>query len=100
MMTAGVSIIRKAMPLLLGCAAICLSGYAQTGSRTSPATQPAAQASREVEVPASKPLADEPLPDKPLPDIPTLMHQDEENQRKAEAVEKDYHYHSVATEQE
>ena len=99
-MTAGVSIIRKAMPLLLGCAAICLSGYAQTGSRTSPATQPAAQASREVEVPASKPLADEPLPDKPLPDIPTLMHQVEENQRKAEAIEKNYIYRSVATVQE
>jgi hypothetical protein len=88
------------MPLLLGCAAICLSGHAQTGSRTSPAAQPAAQASREVEVPASKPLADEPLSAKPLPDIPTLMHQVEENQRKAEAIEKDYLYHSVATEQE
>ena len=88
------------MPLLLGCAAICVSGHAQTGSRTSPATQPAAQASREVEVPASKPLADELLSAKPLPDIPTLMHQVEENQRKAEAIEKDYLYHSVATEQE
>ncbi len=36
----------------------------------------------------------------PLPDIPTLMHAVEANQRKAEAIEKDYLYHSVTTEQE
>lgn len=33
----------------------------------------------------------------PLPDIPTLMHQVEEHQRAAEAIQKDYIYHSVST---
>jgi hypothetical protein len=37
---------------------------------------------------------------KPLPDIPTLMREVEANQRRAEAVEKDYIYHSVTTEQQ
>jgi hypothetical protein len=36
----------------------------------------------------------------PLPDIPALMHDVEANQRKAEAIEKNYAYHSVETEQE
>jgi hypothetical protein len=81
-------------------AVICVCGQAQIGNESSPATQPAAQIGREVEATASQPLADKPLPDKPLPDIPTLMHQVEENQRKAEAIEKNYIYHSVATVQE
>ncbi len=38
--------------------------------------------------------------DRPLPDIPALMHDVEANQRKAEAVEKDYIDHSVITEQQ
>jgi len=38
--------------------------------------------------------------DSPLPDIPALMHDVETNQRKAEAVAKNYVYHSVETEQE
>ena len=33
--------------------------------------------------------------DKPLPDIVAMMHDVEQNQRKAEAIEKDYIYHSV-----
>jgi hypothetical protein len=37
--------------------------------------------------------------DRPLPDIYTLMHEVEEHQRTAEAVEKDYLYHEVAREQ-
>jgi hypothetical protein len=37
---------------------------------------------------------------KPLPDIPSMMHDVENNQRKAEAIEKDYIYRSVSTEQE
>ncbi|HXE06482.1 MAG TPA: hypothetical protein VN612_01215 [Acidobacteriaceae bacterium] len=37
--------------------------------------------------------------DKPLPDIPSLLRDVEANQRKAEAVEKDYIYHSVLTEE-
>ena len=36
----------------------------------------------------------------PLPDIPALMHDVEANQRKAEAIEKNYAYHAVETEQE
>lgn len=42
----------------------------------------------------------QPLGDKPLPDIPSLLHDVEANQRKAETVEKDYIYHSVLTEQQ
>ncbi|HWB32700.1 MAG TPA: hypothetical protein VG714_05980 [Acidobacteriaceae bacterium] len=38
--------------------------------------------------------------DQPLPDITALMHDVEANQRKAEAIEKDYIYHSVTTQQE
>ena len=38
--------------------------------------------------------------DRPLPDIPSLMRDVEANQRKAEATEKDYIYHSVETEQQ
>lgn len=37
---------------------------------------------------------------RPLPDIPTLMHAVETNQRTSEAVEKDYLYRSVQTQQE
>jgi hypothetical protein len=37
---------------------------------------------------------------KPLPDIVALMRDVETNQRKAEAIERNYIYHSVATEQE
>ncbi len=36
----------------------------------------------------------------PVPDIPTLMHQVEAHQRAAEAIQKDYIYHSVSTSQE
>jgi len=39
-------------------------------------------------------------PTKPLPDIPSLLHDVETNQRKAEAVEKDYIYRSVLTKQQ
>jgi len=38
--------------------------------------------------------------DRPLPDIPKLMHEVEDRQRAAEAIEKDYIYHSVETGQE
>jgi hypothetical protein len=38
--------------------------------------------------------------ERPLPDVVALMQDVESNQRKAEAVEKNYIYHSVATEQE
>jgi len=37
--------------------------------------------------------------EKPLPDIVAMMHDVEANQRKAEAIQKNYLYHSVVTEQ-
>jgi hypothetical protein len=62
----------------------------------SPALAVQADQGREAEAPARKPDT----PDKPLPDIPALMRDVESNQRKAEALEKDYLYRSVETEQE
>lgn len=38
--------------------------------------------------------------DKPLPDIPTLMHEVEAHQKAAEAIQKDYLYHTFDTAQE
>ncbi|RSL18217.1 hypothetical protein EDE15_3775 [Edaphobacter aggregans] len=37
---------------------------------------------------------------RPLPDIPTLMHEVETHQKASEAIQKDYLFHEVATEQE
>ncbi|GGA53216.1 hypothetical protein GCM10011507_00340 [Edaphobacter acidisoli] len=37
---------------------------------------------------------------RPLPDIPTLMHEVEARQKTAEAIQKNYIYHSTVTEQE
>jgi hypothetical protein len=62
----------------------------QTGPATLPAVEPAGGAGGATGVPE----------DRPLPGIPALMHDVEANQRKAEAVQKDYVYHSVETEQE
>ena len=45
-------------------------------------------------------LPADPVHDAPLPDIPKLMHDVEDRQRTAEAVEKDYIFHSVETEQQ
>ena len=39
-------------------------------------------------------------PDTPLPDIVAMMHDVEQNQRRAEAIEKDYICHSVETQQQ
>jgi hypothetical protein len=41
-----------------------------------------------------------PAVDRPLPDVPTLMHEVEQHQRASEAIQKDYLYHEVVTEQE
>jgi hypothetical protein len=38
--------------------------------------------------------------DKPLPDVVAMMHDVERNQRKSEAIEKDYIYHSVQTQEQ
>jgi hypothetical protein len=44
--------------------------------------------------------SESPAADRPLPDIPTLMHEVEQHQRASEAIQKDYLYHEVSTEQE
>jgi hypothetical protein len=102
------------LKLLGGCLTICIAGmvyaHAQTGNVGS--TVPAPTASSSISPTPFNPSdttahsttqasrAVEPLVDKPLPDVATLMHQVEVNQRKAEAIKKDYIYHSVATEEE
>lgn len=74
---------RTTVLLLLGGAVISANGRSQTGT------------------PASPPIQSTPSPtnNKPIPDIVALMHDVEANERKAEAIEKDYLYHSVVTEQ-
>ena len=87
--------LRTATLVLLGCAAFCVSARAQTGTETE--TSPPAQVTAPQSLPAE---TNEASADKPLPDVVAMMHDVEINQRKAEAVEKDYLYHSVQTEQE
>ena len=76
---------RMALLTLLGSATACACGRAQGPVETPPAISSEA-----------RPTA----PPKPLPDIVTLMHDVENNERKSEAIMKDYLYHSVRTEQE
>ncbi len=78
--------IRTAILLLLGCAPLCALAHAQSSPNESSA-RPLPPARRRP-------------PTKPLPDIATLMHDVETNERKSEAVQKDYIFHSVETEQE
>src|SRR5580704_19647553 len=73
--------IRTLALILLGWGWLCVSANAQ-------AVQPSESATT---------LA---TADKPIPDIPNLMRDVETNQRKSEAIEKDYLYHSVETAQE
>jgi hypothetical protein len=76
--------------LFLSACALCIPGLGQSAPappNASSQTQPTNK-SREAATPE----------DRPLPDIPTLMHEVESNQRKAEAIQKDYIYHSVETE--
>lgn len=97
------------MLLLQGCVVICAHGSAQTAAVASTPIQVAAPsadkerdaASKQRATTSSQP-ADSGKPaagDRPLPDIVVLMHDVETNERKAEAIEKDYLYHSVVTEQ-
>jgi hypothetical protein len=62
-----------------------------------PTTQAASPAKQDSSGNSATPPPD---PNRPLPDIPTLMHQVEAGQRAAEAIEKDYLYHSVEALQE
>lgn len=75
------STIRTPFLALLGCAWLCVSASARVAPQNAQPTEAAPAAA-----------------DKPLPDIVAMMHDVETNQRKAEAVEKDYIYHSVVTE--
>jgi hypothetical protein len=90
------------MLILLGCAAmLCVASPAQTGTETSTGSESAAP----TPAASQSPPADHPAPteepeNRPLPDIASMMHDVETNQRKAEAIEKDYIYHSVETEQQ
>jgi hypothetical protein len=80
---------------LIGTSTLC--ALAQT------TTRPADSNPTGKVVPSLPPSATDPTPpddDKPLPDVITLMHDVETNQRKFEAVQKNYIYRSVETEQE
>jgi hypothetical protein len=88
---------RPAILILLGCVALSVSAPAQTATEPSPTSpQPTASPSQFPQAPAPSSAG----ADKPLPDVVTLMRDVEANQRKSEAVQRDYIYHSVATEQE
>jgi hypothetical protein len=86
--------IRTTVLILCGCAVFGVCSRAQT--ETAPA--PAAQSS--VPLVTSDAPTVEPAGERPLPDIVAIMHEVEINQRKAEAIEKNYLYHSVETAQE
>jgi hypothetical protein len=85
-----VSVVRRSLILAITLGGVSLSGgsgFALAQVPTVPAT---------VETPAgTKPDEGE----RPLPDIPALMHAVEANQKKYEAVAKDYLYRSVVTEE-
>jgi hypothetical protein len=73
------------------------------GTRRAYAQQPApAKAADAVPSAPASSIATQPYAtaDRPLPDIPTLMRDVEANQRRSEAIQKDYIFHSVLTRQE
>jgi hypothetical protein len=77
--------IRIAPFIALWCALTCNSALAQIPD------SPSATSQHTDAPPAAAPV------DKPLPDVVTLMRDVENNQRKSEAVQKDYIFHSVTT---
>jgi len=77
--------VRTATFALVWGATLCVSALPQ--SAASPSESSVAAQSAEAPV-------------KPLPDIFALMHDVENNERKSEAIVKDYLYHSVGTHQE
>jgi hypothetical protein len=97
------------MLLLLGCVARCADCRGQL-AQAAPATIRAAAPSADSKKDATPQQAPAPslpagadkhtIDAKPLPDIVALMHDVENNERKAETIEKDYLYHSVVTAQE
>jgi hypothetical protein len=98
------------MFILLGCLPMCAPIGAQIGPPASAPIQAGAQAAEPANGSQQQPKAASPrrttdilqsnaAADTPLPDIAAMMHDVETNQRKAEAIEKDYLYHSIVTEQ-
>jgi hypothetical protein len=86
-----VAFVRGSLVIVITLGWMSLSG----GSRVAMAQTPT--------VPVTAQTPTETRPDegeRPLPDIPTLMRAVEVNQRTSEAVEKDYLYRSVVTEEE
>jgi hypothetical protein len=77
---------RKSALILFVSATLCVSAHTQLPL---PPSTEAAQTSASAEAPP-----------KPIPDIVALMRDVEANQRKSEAVQKDYIYHSSETRQE
>ena len=71
-----------------------LLAVAPTSVAAQEVAQPAPAANATSDSPAT------PSTDKPLPDIVAMMHDVEQNQRNAEAIEKDYIYHSVETQEQ
>jgi hypothetical protein len=96
-MAAPIAKSRLAILIFLGGTALCVPARAQTATEpTQTNTQPAALPLQSPEPSATT----SPEDDKPLPNVVALMNDVEANQRKAEAVQKDYIYRSVATQQE
>ena len=91
--------IRMLLFILAGCAMACLCAYAQNGTKAPPPIQPGAPSTASLN-PADKHGTSGVASEKPLPDVVAMMGDVEANQRKAEAVEKDYIYRSVETAQE
>jgi hypothetical protein len=86
-MPALISRTRTAVFILAGCLAMCAVSAAQVAASTAATTRAGELVAQ------NKPSAD-----RPLPDVAAMMRDVETNQRKAEAIEKDYLYHSVVTE--
>lgn len=81
--------LRILLFILADCAGTCLA-------QGPPAIQPGTQSAASLSVTD----ADTATSERPLPDVVAMMRDVEANQRKAEAIEKDYIYRSVETAQE
>lgn len=94
--------IGTAAILLLGCAPVSIPGNAQSADPhpVQSKAESAQHSPTSPRPPAERIEQTETSADPPLPDIVTTMRDVETNQRKAEALEKNYMYHSVETAQQ
>src|ERR1039458_3277994 len=108
-MAAALPKIRTArLLLMMGCAATCISGHAQTASQTSPALPSPPPAAASTPAPPSASPAKtsnrsrevDPLAGRPLPDINSLMVQVEAQEKASRKTIKQYIYRSINTEQD